>query len=379
MAIIKPPVIPPWADTAAPGTDVVQPTNAEISAGWVQSTTPPSRQRYNWILNFLANAVRYFSRRGIPDYDPAETYQPNDLIRGNDSFLYQSEQNNNIGHTPSSSPSWWNVPHIKTLSAGDNTTRIANAAFVQTAISGKANTSGNYPQMSVGSATNAANAAVASSAGSVPWSGVTGRPNTVGGYGISDAITTANIGSQSVYYAAYAARAYPYRWDGNEFRVYWSGQGGQPTWLLGSNDGINWYVWNPSNFNVNAATWAYYANTQAAGTSDTSIATTQFANPSQSRAGNGYVMLPGGIILQWGAVHFGDLAAGFGSNARNISFPATFPSACLQVVCSRMNGAVGAVPGARFVSNSSFQIVMEEWSGVTQASDNSVSWFAIGY
>jgi hypothetical protein len=34
--------------------------------------------------------------------------------------------------------------------------------------------------------------------GSVPWTGITGKPTTVAGYGITDAITTANIGSQSV-------------------------------------------------------------------------------------------------------------------------------------------------------------------------------------
>ncbi|HEV7321593.1 MAG TPA: hypothetical protein VGO04_23570 [Ensifer sp.] len=33
----------------------------------------------------------------------------------------------------------------------------------------------------------------------------------------------------------------------------WSGQGGQPNWLWGGNDGTNMYVYNPSNFNVN---WA---------------------------------------------------------------------------------------------------------------------------
>ncbi|WP_449413226.1 hypothetical protein [Pandoraea soli] len=33
----------------------------------------------------------------------------------------------------------------------------------------------------------------------------------------------------------------------------WSGQGGQPSWLWGSNDGTNFYVWNPSNFSVNYA------------------------------------------------------------------------------------------------------------------------------
>jgi hypothetical protein len=36
-------------------------------------------------------------------------------------------------------------------------------------------------------------------------------------------------------------------------RFHWSGQSGQPTWLWGSNDGSNYYVWNPSNFNVSSA------------------------------------------------------------------------------------------------------------------------------
>ena len=33
----------------------------------------------------------------------------------------------------------------------------------------------------------------------------------------------------------------------------WSGQSGQPSWLWGSNDGTNYYVWNPSNFRVSYA------------------------------------------------------------------------------------------------------------------------------
>ena len=34
----------------------------------------------------------------------------------------------------------------------------------------------------------------------------------------------------------------------------WSGQSGQPYWLWGGNDGVNHYVYNPSNFSVSAAT-----------------------------------------------------------------------------------------------------------------------------
>ena len=36
----------------------------------------------------------------------------------------------------------------------------------------------------------------------------------------------------------------------------WSGQGGQPAWLWGGNDGSNMYVYNPSNFSVNSANTA---------------------------------------------------------------------------------------------------------------------------
>lgn len=36
----------------------------------------------------------------------------------------------------------------------------------------------------------------------------------------------------------------------------WSGQGGQPSWLWGGNDGSNMYVYNPSNFSVNRASTA---------------------------------------------------------------------------------------------------------------------------
>jgi hypothetical protein len=42
----------------------------------------------------------------------------------------------------------------------------------------------------------------------------------------------------------------------NEMTFYWAGQAGQPTWLWGSNNGTDIYVYNPSNFSVNYATTA---------------------------------------------------------------------------------------------------------------------------
>lgn len=103
MALTKPPVLPAWAEAG----DRVQPSNAEIQAGWPLSNVPPSRQRFNWLLNYLANGIRYFSRRGLPDYDAAETYMIGDRIIGDDGKTYRSLIDNNIGQTPSAQPTKW--------------------------------------------------------------------------------------------------------------------------------------------------------------------------------------------------------------------------------------------------------------------------------
>lgn len=103
MALTKPPVLPAWAESG----DKVQPSNAEIQTGWPLSNVPPARQRWNWLLNFLANAVRYLTRRGVPDYGADEVYMTGDRVIGDDGKTYRSIQDTNTGNTPSSSPTWW--------------------------------------------------------------------------------------------------------------------------------------------------------------------------------------------------------------------------------------------------------------------------------
>lgn len=100
----KPPVTSVWASTA---TDNVTPTDSFIASGWPLSTTPPSRGRFNWLLNYLYNGIRYLCRRGISDYDAAETYMSNDKAVGPDGITYISLVDNNIAHTPASSPTQW--------------------------------------------------------------------------------------------------------------------------------------------------------------------------------------------------------------------------------------------------------------------------------
>ena len=41
---------------------------------------------------------------------------------------------------------------------------------------------------------------------------------------------------------------------------HWNGQGGQPTWVYGGSDGVNFYVYNPANWSVNYANSANYSN-----------------------------------------------------------------------------------------------------------------------
>lgn len=62
--------VPVWAEAG----DKVQPTSPEVQIGWPASNIPPSRQRFNWLLNFLANAVRYVMQRGIPEWSADEDY-----------------------------------------------------------------------------------------------------------------------------------------------------------------------------------------------------------------------------------------------------------------------------------------------------------------
>ena len=66
----------------------------------------------------------------------------------------------------------------------------------------------------------------------------------------------------------------------------WSGQGGQPTWLWGSNDGSNIYVWNPSNFSVNYATSAGSATSAGTATSAGSATTAGSCSGNAATATN---------------------------------------------------------------------------------------------
>lgn len=203
-----------WADTAIPTTDIVDPGNAFAAAGWLQSTTPPPRQYFNWALNWTANAVRYFMQNGIVDWQAGELYQIGSVVVFN-GCAFQSIINNNTNqtpvivvvggvNTPSSSASWTGltgyptlaslasfvtaaqlaaalvpyaalnsptlvgIPLAPTAGAGTSNNQIATTAFVQAALAANltsyltiANAAATYLTIATAAATYATQAALA--------------------------------------------------------------------------------------------------------------------------------------------------------------------------------------------------------------------------
>ncbi|MBT9516690.1 MAG: hypothetical protein IV112_08345 [Methyloversatilis discipulorum] len=141
MAITKPDVLPPWAESG----DAVQPTNAEIQVGWPAGATPPSRQRFNWILNYCMNGVRYLVRRGLSDWDAAETYAIGDRVIGPTGSTYQA-LTANTNKTPASNPSDWALwafgPSDVATDSSDNSGKIATTSWIRSAMSNIASVAG---------------------------------------------------------------------------------------------------------------------------------------------------------------------------------------------------------------------------------------------
>jgi len=105
----KPAVLPAWAeDKVGVPADMLQPVDADIKTGWPLSAIPPSRQRFNWLLNYAANAIRYFMQRGISVYDATEDYPLHARVQDASGNLYRCIQAG-TNHTPATSPTWWKL------------------------------------------------------------------------------------------------------------------------------------------------------------------------------------------------------------------------------------------------------------------------------
>ncbi|OUT94884.1 MAG: hypothetical protein CBB92_13110 [Flammeovirgaceae bacterium TMED32] len=128
----------------------------------------------------------------------------------NDDASFATTVTNSLAtKAPLSSPALTGAPTAPTPSSNSNNTNIATTAFVQGEISSKT-IDRTGVSVSVGAASGAGNLAYDNQTGvfsfnpasitSIPFSGITGKPTTVGGYGITNALTTgadADIGTNN--------------------------------------------------------------------------------------------------------------------------------------------------------------------------------------
>lgn len=100
----RPDTAPAWAQTASAG-DIERPSDAFISAGWVQSAEPPYRQYFNYVLGGSAQGLKYLLQNGIPKWVSDESY-PVDAVIIHDHKMWRAVRDN-IGATPGTSADDW--------------------------------------------------------------------------------------------------------------------------------------------------------------------------------------------------------------------------------------------------------------------------------
>jgi len=132
-----PEIIPAWAE-AGDKNDI--PTNAEVQEGWPLTNTPPTRQRFNWLQNWLARGVRAWMQLGIPQWNAAEDYpQWAKVLDPHTGKTYQAKRAN-TNMDPENSPDDWerwgysasdpNIDNVPTPPIWDNDNTVVNSEFV---------------------------------------------------------------------------------------------------------------------------------------------------------------------------------------------------------------------------------------------------------
>lgn len=129
---------------------------------------------------------------------------------------------------------------------------------------------------------------------------------------------------------------------------HWVGQNGQPQWLWGSNDSANFYVWNPSNFNVNSVQGLA-----------PSVATV--ANSLVARDGSGFI---------WGNIEFSQLVGSI-ANSQVPSAAVTQWQGSLAIAWGQITGTKNADELQGFTASTA-----AAGSTVVLRDANGYGWFA---
>lgn len=135
------------------------------------------------------------------------------------------------------------------------------------------------------------------------------------------------------------------------------------------------------NMIANASSAVDFANnTQSIAGTANAIAITPFNFGSQQlKTANGYQILPGGIIFQWGAISLSDPA---GNHTTSLTFPLTFPNSVFNGSLTRTSNGDTSSNGDNVrqsinaISNTGMAITYENINTQTGAG---LYWFAIGH
>lgn len=371
----KPPVLPVWASGATPTNDIVQPSNAFITQGWPLSSTPPARQYFNWLENYTFNGIRYFSHRGIVDWDTAETYQANDIVQfGGTStsagLIVRSSHNNNTGNQPTLSvtdPNWQPILSI-TPANGDRSSEVTTTSWVGS----------NF--IPIGCAFNCIAGSIAPA--QTPLAAVQQYQGNLSiGFGqLTGVPLDTNPSGGTIVQRNSAGQIFA-----QFFNQVSGGNENPPIGQVIVNNQADTYNRKASFLNFQNQENLALLGGQIGPAQIQQSAVTQFSpaifafNPLVSKTQIGYTEIPGGIIEEWGVVSV--------ANNTNqvvdipITFPFTFPNACFVVipVTTRSVAANGqAASGSNFATgiNKAGATISCDSSGVGVTT---CRWFAIGF
>lgn len=327
MTYTKPAVRNAWADTAIPTTDIVDPGNAFVTEGWLQTSQPPQRQYFNWLLNWSAAAVRYFCQTGVSAWDATETYQQNGIAQ-HGGIVYQSVINNNTGNTPS------------TL-AGTSWAALNGYVYSPSGGAGGVNNIQNYVLTTTLTSTLTAY---------VTQTSLTSQ--------LANFVTNASLASQLTAFLTIASAAATY--------VTQTSLASQLTAFLtiASANSTFAKLISPAFSGIPTAP------TAASGTSTTQIATTAFATGTFALPGSGpgFIKFPNGLIVQFG------IATLSTNSPQSITFPIAFPTQCISITATS-NVIQGTVfTSGPFNSNTGFSVTNGAGAGGALT-----SWVAWGH
>ncbi|BCB26486.1 hypothetical protein SKTS_13720 [Sulfurimicrobium lacus] len=122
-----------------------------------------------------------------------------------------------------------------------------------------------------------------------------------------------------------------------------------------------------------ASAASFYITAMVQSQGDARYATlAQFTGANQSLSSNGYQKLPGGLIIQWGSYPAG-AATG------TITFPITFPNACLTCQATDNNNVATQVASIATLTTASNFAFAAAQGASAYASVGTFNWLAVGY